>query len=147
MILMSGRRQGNRHMEGGQGKKQYTVTSARSIAKVWRELHSPNRNPVNPQTWWWTQYRSECICVCICARTSMRYQHDPSHCPFCEDLRLTAPSVKPERELASRAGEMAADTKSWKNTQSDNRPAPATSEPAIDGIINISQWAHLKPPC
>lgn len=39
IILMSGRREGNRHMEGGQGKKQYTVTSAPSIAKVCRELH------------------------------------------------------------------------------------------------------------
>lgn len=72
------------------------------------ELHFQlTRNPINPQSWWWTQHRCLvhlCVCVCLCMCVN---KHALSAWPLssvpAERTRdgsfssLTAPSVKPER--------------------------------------------------
>lgn len=98
---------------------------------------------------------TDCIGVCMC--TCMCVYHGPSTWPpplsvaagrtwegsFCS---LTALSVKPERSGTEswRAGEMVADRKCWKATQSDSRSASATSRPVIIDAINTPQQAHVK---
>lgn len=67
------------------------------------ELHSQlDRNPVNPQPWWWTQHRCECICVCMCmnkhALSAWPIPSVPAGRTWDGSFSsLTAPSVKPER--------------------------------------------------